>query len=90
MKKKVVAVYWRDPTIYAGWQHDEDHDAETDLPLFVTYGILVGTNNGIVSVAGTVHPETDRDRYADITKYPKGCIDHIDVIGTLDVKARKR
>lgn len=84
MKKRVVAVYWRDPTIESGWVED-DHDK--DLPLCVTYGVFLKGGDPTV-IAGTIAP-TGGGEYADRTKFPKGCISKIETISTIEVEKKK-
>ena len=82
-KKKIVAVHWKDPTIEAGWVED-DHDRQ--LVTFVSYGVLISKDKGQVVLAGTVSPEDKVKRYADRTKFPKGCVVKIEIIGEVNLK----
>jgi len=82
-KKKVVAIHWRDPTIDSGWVEDDTHDK--DLPINISYGVLISKGTNIV-IAGTVNVEVEKDRYADRTKFPKGCVDKIEIIGEVTLK----
>lgn len=72
---KIVEVNWNDPTVDAGWQ-DDDHD----LPLTVlrSYGILVSDTEKQVCIAGSYDPE--EKKYADRSRFPKGCVLSIRVI----------
>lgn len=79
----VVAVYWKDPTIESGWVKDNH---EEGLPDFVSYGVLVSQEGDLVVLAGTVAPDSTEEHYADRTKFPKGCIVKIDVIGEIVIK----
>lgn len=83
MKKKIVCIHWRDPTIDSGWVDDDHAD---DLPMCYTYGILIRGGDPTV-VAGTV---TEEGNYADRTKFPKGVITSIEVIGEVNVKGKKK
>ena len=66
---KLVEVTWVDPTIDAGWQED-DHEAP--LTELKSYGILVSNTEKQVCIAGTYDPE--EQKYADRTRFPKGCV----------------
>lgn len=73
---KVVEVTWKDPTIDAGWQDDDDHDAE--LPDMKSYGILVSNTKRQVCIAGSY--DKSQKAYADRSKFPKGCVKSVKVI----------
>jgi hypothetical protein len=81
MKKKIVEIKWRDPTIDAGWV-DEDH--EKPLPIMRTYGILISKTKEQVVIGGTY--DREQKKYADRTKFPLGCVVEIRVIETVDLK----
>ena len=72
---KIVEVIWKDPTIDSGWQ-DEDH--HNTLPDIKSYGILIYNTKKQVCIAGTYDP--DQQKYADRTRFPKGCVSKVRVI----------
>jgi hypothetical protein len=82
VKKKVIAVHWRDIHFHGDWR--EDAELHTDLPVFVTYGVKVKGGDPLV-VAGVVAPDSPERRYGDVTKIPKGCIVRIDELDTIEV-----
>lgn len=82
MKKKLVEVLWKDPTIEAGWVED-DHNKP--LPILHSYGVLIHKGDMVV-IAGTISPSEKEKRYADRTKFPKGCVIEIKELGTIEVK----
>jgi hypothetical protein len=84
MKKKLVEVVWQDPTTFAGWVDDEDMNKP--LHHMRTYGILIRRKPEVV-VAGTVNSDEKKSgRYADVSKFPLGCIVSINEIATIEVK----
>jgi hypothetical protein len=82
VKKKVIAVHWRDIHFHGDWR--EDAELHTDLPVFITYGVKVKGGDPLV-VAGVVAPDSPERRYGDVTKIPKGCIVRIDELDTIEV-----
>jgi len=83
VRKKIVEVVWQDPTITAGWVADGDLDQP--LHLMHSYGVLIRKKPEVV-IAGTLNSEEKKDRYADVTKFPLGCIVEINEISTIEVK----
>ena len=81
MKKKIVEVSWRDPTIDSGWV-DDDHNKI--LPIIRTYGILISKNKSQVVLAGTF--DAKENKYADRSKIPTGCVSGIRLIEVIDLK----
>lgn len=75
---KLVEVVWSDPTIDAGWQ-DDDHEAP--LTELFSYGILVSNTEKQVCIAGSYDPV--EKKYADRTRFPKGCVKNIRDIETV-------
>jgi hypothetical protein len=83
VKKKVIAVHWRDIHFHDDWR--EDAELHTDLPVFVTYGVKVKGGDPLV-VASVVAPDSPDRRYGDVTKIPKVCIVQIDELYVIEVK----
>lgn len=79
LKKKLVEVTWQDPTIDAGWVDDDHH---TPLTKLKSYGILIRNTPHIV-IAGSY--DSVQKKYADRTKFPKGCVESIRVIEVLSL-----
>ncbi len=79
MRRRIVEVTWLDPTIDAGWHED---DPDKPLRELKTYGILVRKGKQI-TIAGSYDPE--HKRWADVTRFPKGCVISIRVIETVNM-----
>jgi hypothetical protein len=82
MKKKVVAVHWRDIHFHDDWREDEE--LSTDVPVFITFGVKVKGGDPLV-VASVVAPDSPERRYGDVTKIPKGCIVKVIEYDTIEV-----
>jgi hypothetical protein len=82
MKKKVVAVHWRDIHFHDDWREDEE--LSTDVPVFITFGVKVKGGDPLV-VASVVAPDSPERRYGDVTKIPKGCIVKVVELDTIEV-----
>ena len=81
MKKKIVEITWRDPTIEPGWTED---DHAKLLPYIKSYGILISKTTKQVVIGGSYGASDGK--YADRTKFPAGCVENIRVIETVDLK----
>jgi len=79
--KKIVEISWRDPTIDAGWCENTDHNKR--LPILKSYGILVSDTKHQVCIASSYDPE--QKKYADRSKFPKGCVEKIRIIEVVDL-----
>jgi len=78
LRKKVIEVTWQDIECAAGW-HEEDHKP---LPILKSVGLLVRKGDPL-TIASTYDKENKR--WADVNKFPKGCVLGIREIEVIEV-----
>jgi len=72
----ICTILWQDPETDAGWS-----EKLLELEVVTSVGIFLKENERTLWFSSTYHAGTKES--ADIMTYPKGCVLHVEVIGSV-------